>query len=121
MGSAGKAVNRSYRVVDHAGYLDAWFDGLDLCRNVILVVHDWGCALGFYWAQRHPERVKGLVYMEALVQPVTWQEWAGKARSIFQALRSPAGEELVLPKDVLVHRIPPGSLTRPVREEETAG
>jgi len=67
MGSSGKAPNNSYRFLDHARYLDAWFDVLGLQRNITLVVHDWGSALGFYWAQRHPERIKGLVYMEALV------------------------------------------------------
>ena len=55
-----------------------------------LVVHDWGSALGFDWARRHPERVRGIVYMEAIVRPVTWDEWPEPARKIFQALRSPA-------------------------------
>jgi len=120
MGSSGKAPHHSYRFVDHARYLDAWFDVLDLRRNVTLVVHDWGSALGFYWAQRHPERVKGLVYMEALVRPVTWQEWPEKARSIFQAMRSPAGEEMVLQKNVFVERILPASMIRRLSEEEMA-
>src|SRR5260370_2622315 len=120
MGSSGKAPHHSYRFVDHARYLDAWFDALDLRRNVTLVVHDWGSALGFYWAQRHPERVKGLVYMEALVRPVTWQEWPAQARSIFQALRSPAGEEMVLQKNVFVERILPASMIRRLSEEEMA-
>src|SRR6266487_3031660 len=71
MGSSGMAPQHSYRFVDHARYLDAWFDALDLRRNVTLVVHDWGSALGFYWAQRHPERIKSRVYMEALVRPLT--------------------------------------------------
>jgi haloalkane dehalogenase len=75
MGSSGKAPHHSYRFVDQARYLDAWFDALALHRRVTLVVHDWGAALGFYWAQRYPERIKGLVYMEALVQPLTWEQW----------------------------------------------
>jgi haloalkane dehalogenase len=79
MGSSGKAPQHSYRFVDHARYLDAWFDALDLRRNVTLVVHDWGSALGFYWAQRHPERIKSLVYMEALVRPLTWQGWPARS------------------------------------------
>ena len=101
MGSSGKAKNSSYRFVDHARYLDAWFDALDLRENITLVVHDWGSALGFYWAQRHPECIKGLAYMEALVRPVTWQEWPEQARSLFQAMRSPAGEQIILEKNVL--------------------
>src|SRR5215471_1686464 len=63
MGNSGAAPNGSYRFVDHQRYLDAWFDKLELKSNVILVVHDWGSALGFYWAQRHSERVKAIVYL----------------------------------------------------------
>ena len=118
MGESGKAA--SYRFVDHARYLDAWFEGLDLARNVTLVVHDWGSALGFYWAQRYPERVKAIIYMEALVRPVTWDEWPEQARRIFQALRSPAGEQMVLEKNVFVERILPASVLRHLSDEEMA-
>ena len=107
MGSSGKAPDGSYRFVDHARYLDAWFDALTL-TNVTLVVHDWGSALGFYWAQRHPDRVRAIVYMEAVVQPVTWDAWPEGARSIFKAMRSSAGEEIVLQKNVFVRAHPPG-------------
>src|SRR5712691_1712306 len=89
MGSSGKLPRPSYRFVDHVRYLDAWFDALALRGTVTLVLHDWGSALGFYRAQRHPDQIKGLVYMEALVRPVTWQEWPEQARAIFQAMRSP--------------------------------
>src|SRR2546422_254790 len=68
MGESGHAPGGSYRFVDHARYLDAWFDALRLDRNVTLVVHDWGSALGFHWARRHPERVRGIAYMEAIVR-----------------------------------------------------
>jgi len=118
MGSSGKSPHSSYRFIDHARYLDAWFDALDLQENIILVVHDWGSALGFYWAQRHPERIKGLVYMEALVRPVTWQEWPERARSLFQAMRSPAGEQIILEKNVFVERILPASVIRHLSDEE---
>ena len=109
MGQSGKAVSGSYRFVDHRRYLDAWLDAMDLGSAITLVVHDWGSALGFDWARRHPDRVAGLVYMEALVRPLTWAEWPENARKIFQAMRSPAGEELVLQKNVFVERILPGS------------
>jgi len=118
MGSSGKSLHSSYRFIDHARYLDVWFDALDLQENVILVVHDWGSALGFSWAQRHPERIKGLVYMEALVRPVTWQEWPESARSLFQAMRSPAGEQIILEKNVFVERILPASVIRHLSDEE---
>jgi haloalkane dehalogenase len=119
MGDSGKAPGGSYRFVDHARYLDAWFEALALDR-VTLVVHDWGSALGFHWARRHPERVRGLVYMEALVRPVTWDEWPEVARKVFQAMRSPAGEEMVLVKNVFVERILPLSVLRGLTEAEMA-
>jgi haloalkane dehalogenase len=117
MGDSGKAPAGSYRFVDHARYLDAWFDAMAL-RRVTLVVHDWGSALGFHWARRHPDRVRGLAYMEALVRPVTWEEWPDVARKVFQAMRSPCGEEMVLQKNVFVERILPASVLRGLGEAE---
>ena len=118
MGVSGKASGGSYRFVDHARYLDAWFAELGLAENVIVVGHDWGSALGFHWAARFPERVKALAYMEALVRPLTWAEWPDNARSIFQSMRSPAGESIVLDKNVFVERILPGSVLRRLGEDE---
>jgi haloalkane dehalogenase len=118
MGASGPAPGGAYRLADHTRYLDAWFDALGLTRNVTLVVHDWGSALGFDWAARHPERVKALVYMEAIVRPVTWAEWPSSARGIFQAMRSPAGESVILDKNVFVERILPASVLRPLGEAE---
>jgi len=119
MGDSGKAPDGSYRFVDHARYLDAWFEALAPAR-VTLVVHDWGSALGFHWARRHPERVRGLVYMEALVRPVAWDEWPEVARKVFQAMRSPAGEEMVLVKNLFVERILPLSVLRGLTDAEMA-
>ncbi|MEE8174877.1 MAG: haloalkane dehalogenase [Dehalococcoidia bacterium] len=120
MGSSGKAPDGSYRFVDHARYLDAWFDAVGINDNVTLVGHDWGSALAFYWAYRHPDQVKGIVYMEAIVRPITWAEMPEAARALFQALRSPAGEEIILQKNVFVERILPGSVLRGLTEEEMA-
>ncbi len=120
MGESGKSPSGSYRFVDHARYLDAWFDALDLTTNVTLVGHDWGSALAFYWAHRHPDRVKGIAYMEAIVRPVTWEEWPEAARAIFQGMRSPAGEEMILEKSVFVERILPASVLRGLTDEEMA-
>ena len=117
MGRSGRAPAGSYRFVDHARYLDAWFDALAL-QDVTLVVHDWGSALGFAWARQHPDRVAGLIYMEALVRPLTWNDWPESARKIFQLMRSPAGEELVLQKNVFVERILPASIMRKLSEDE---
>ncbi|HKZ08951.1 MAG TPA: haloalkane dehalogenase [Methylomirabilota bacterium] len=120
MGDSGKAPSGRYRFVDHARYLDAWFEALGLTRDVSLVVHDWGSALGFHWARRHPERVRALLYMEAIVRPVVWSEWPEPGRQIFQAMRSPAGEEMVLQKNVFVERILPASVLRRLTEAEMA-
>ncbi len=102
MGRSGKAGDGSYRFVDHSAYLDAWFEALELTANVTLVVHDWGSGLGFHWAHRHPERIKALVYMEAVVKPMSWDQWPESARKVFEAMRSPAGEEMVLEKNFFV-------------------
>jgi len=118
MGESGKSSGGTYRFADHARYLDGWFEALELSRNVVLVVHDWGSALGFDWARRHPERVTGTAYMEAIVRPVTWQEWPEAARKIFQSMRSPGGEEMVLQKNVFVERILPASVIRSLAPEE---
>lgn len=120
MGESGKSSTGSYRFVDHARHLDAWFDGLALKRNVTLVVHDWGSALGFHWAHRHPEAVKGIAYMEAIVRPLRWEEWNDQARDLFRALRSPAGEEMIIEKNVFIESILPGSVIRKLTDEEMA-
>ena len=120
MGNSGRAPDGLYRFVDHRRYLDLWFDALGLGDDVTLVMHDWGSALGFHWAHRNQERVKGLVYMEAMVRPLTWDEWPENARAIFQGLRSPAGEEMVLQKNMFVEGILPVSVLRKLSDEEMA-
>ncbi len=120
MGRSSKAPGGSYRFVDHARYLEAWFAAVGLGERAILVGHDWGGALLFDWARRHANRVQGLVYMETIVRPLEWAEWPEKARAIFQAMRSPAGEDLVLQKNVFVERILPASVLRPLTEAEMA-
>lgn len=102
----------TYRFVDHRHYLDGLLDQLDLGDQVTFVVHDWGSALGFDWANRHRDRVAGIAYMEAIVRPVTWDEWPEAARSIFEGLRSPAGEAMVMEQNLFVEAILPASVLR---------
>ena len=118
MGDSGPSPNGEYRFADHSALLDKWFEDLSLNRNVTLVIHDWGSALGFHWAKRYPERVKGIVYMEAIVRPVSWEEWPDAARQVFQGFRSPAGEDMVLEKNVFVERVLPGSVLRQLTDKE---
>jgi haloalkane dehalogenase len=119
MGDSGKSPAGSYRFADHARYLDAWFEAVVPSENVTLVVHDWGSALGFDWARRHPERVRGIAYMEAIVRPFpSWEEWPKQARGVFREMRSDRGEELVLKKNAFVEGILPESVLRPLTEAE---
>jgi len=120
MGQSGKAPDGSYRFIDHARYLDAWFAAMGLTHDVSLVVHDWGSALGFHWAYRNQSAIKGIAYMEAIVAPFQWDEWPDRSRNIFQLMRSPAGEELVLQKNVFIERILPGAVIRKLTEQEMA-
>lgn len=118
MGGSDKAPDGEYRFVDHARYLDAWFDALAVRHDVTLVIHDWGSALGFDWANRHRDAIKGIAYMEAIVAAMSWQDWPEAARNIFQAMRSPGGEEIVLQKNVFIERILPASILRKLASEE---
>ena len=109
-----------YTFAEHCNYLYALWDFLALGDQVTLVLHDWGSALGFYWAMQNPDRVKAIVYMEAITAPVAWADWPQAARNIFQAMRSPAGEELVLEKNIFVERILPSAIIRDLTESEMA-
>jgi haloalkane dehalogenase len=109
-----------YRFGEHRAHLDALLAALGVDRDVTLVVHDWGSALGFDWANRHRAAVKGIAYMEAIVRPITWAEWPESARAIFQNLRSPAGEAMILEKNVFVERILPASVLRKLTDDEMA-
>ena len=109
-----------YSFMDHRHYLDGLLDSLDLGDRVTLVIHDWGSGLGFHWAHRHRDRVAGIAYMEAIVTTVDWDDWPEVARPIFQGLRSPAGEELILEKNIFIERILPASIMRPLSDEEMA-
>jgi haloalkane dehalogenase len=110
----------SYRFVEHREYLDGLLDLLGIEENVVFVIHDWGSALGFDWANRHRESTQGIAYMEAIVTPMSWDDWPEVARRIFQGFRSDAGEEMILQKNVFVERILPGSIIRDLTDEEMA-
>ena len=117
MGESDAIPDGSYRFADHSRYLDAWFDAVLPDGPVTLVVHDWGSALGFHWARRNPNRIRGLVYMEAIVRPVTWDEWPEAAKQVFQGFRSEAGESMVLERNIFVERVLPGSTINGISDE----
>ncbi|HJT57316.1 MAG TPA: haloalkane dehalogenase [Ktedonobacteraceae bacterium] len=108
----------SYTFVEHRRYLDALLEKLNVNEQVTLVLHDWGSALGFDWANRHRSAVKGIAYMEAIVRPRTWNDWPEPARATFQALRSAAGEQMILEHNFFVESIVPRSVLRGLTDEE---
>lgn len=116
MGRSGKP-DIAYSFADHARYLDAWFDALGLDR-VVLVGHDWGGALAFDWAARHPDRVRGVVFMETFVRPLALDEVSPQARARMEKLRSPAGEEMALDQDLFVRQAFTGGVLTPVSDLE---
>lgn len=122
MGDSDKLDNSgpdSYTFVQHRDYLYALLDQLGVHENVTLVIHDWGSALGFHWAHTYPDRVKGIAFMEGIVAPVpSWDAFPAAARPIFEAMRSPAGEEMILENNTFVETILPGSILRDLTEEE---
>lgn len=117
MGDSAK-VGGDYRFVDHRRYLDGFLAELGVADDVTLVVHDWGGGLGFDWANRHRDAVRALVYMETIVMPVEWSDWPDGARGIFEAMRSDAGETIVLEKNVFVERILPASVLEPLTDAD---
>jgi haloalkane dehalogenase len=116
---AGSGPER-YTYAEQRDYLFSLWDQLALGDRVVLVLHDWGSALGFDWARQHPQRVAGIVYMEAIVTPLTWDDWPENARRAFQGFRSPKGEEMILANNMFVERVLPGSVMRKLRDEEMA-
>jgi haloalkane dehalogenase len=123
MGDSGKLEPSGpdrYSYAEQREFLWALWDKLDLGSGIIFVLHDWGSALGFEWARKHPGRVAGIAYMEAIVTPVTWADWPENARRAFQGFRSPGGEDMILAKNMFVERVLPGSVLRKMSEEEMA-
>ncbi|MEM6441318.1 MAG: haloalkane dehalogenase [Pseudomonadota bacterium] len=110
-----------YSLAEHGRHLDEAWARLVPDGPVALVLHDWGGYLGFDWARRHPDRVEAIVYMETIVAPVPgWEDWNEAARPVFQALRSEAGEAMILEKNLFVERILPGSILRELTDAEMA-
>jgi haloalkane dehalogenase len=110
----------SYRFVEQRRYLDALLAALQVHERVTLVVHDWGSALGFDWANRHREAVKGIAYMEALVRPQRWGDVESGFRPVLQALRSEAGEAMILQDNYFVEQLLPAAILRPLSAAELA-
>ena len=125
MGDSDKLPNPqpdTYRFTTHRDFLDGFIDAvIGDSEPVVLVVHDWGSALGFDWADRHRDRVRGIAYMEAIVRPiVSWEEWSPSATPVFQGFRSDKGEQMILDRNLFVERVLPGSVLRKLTDAEMA-
>lgn len=107
----------AYRLETHARYLEAFLDAVGLDDEVVLVGHDWGGPLAFDWGRRHSGQVKGAVLMEIVVGDLTWDDWPEVSRRVFQGMRSDAGEEMILVKNVFVERILPASVLAPLPDD----
>lgn len=118
MGQSAASPDGAYRFADHARYLDAWFDALALRENLTLVLHDWGSALGFYWALRHPERVRAIAYMESIVYPREWEDLPQARAQFFRDLRSEKGEHMILDENFFIEELLPRLVIRPLSETE---
>ena len=97
--------NPGYQYHGQYKYLSNLLDSLDLGDEINLVIHDWGSAMGFQYARENSDRIKSITFMEAIVMPLSWDQWPENARNIFQLMRSEAGEEIVLEKNIFVERI----------------
>ena len=121
MGDSEKLLNSgpdSYSYFEHRDFLFALLEELNIGKNVVFVIHDWGSALGFDWSFQNQERVQGIAYMEGMVKPVTWDEWPENATKVFQGFRSEAGESMVLDKNIFVEKVLPSSIIRELTNEE---
>ncbi|HEU4895229.1 MAG TPA: haloalkane dehalogenase [Acidimicrobiia bacterium] len=110
----------AYRFSTHARYLEALLGALGVDENVTLVGHDWGGALLFDWGRKNPGAVRGVAFMETIVTPLTWSDWPEAAVGIFEGMRSEAGEEMVLTKNVFVERVLPSAVLTPIPAEDMA-
>lgn len=109
----------SYHFVEHRAYLDGLLEQvIGDAGRVTMVIHDWGSALGFDWANRHRDRVAGICYMEGIVTPVDWADWPEAATRVFKGFRSPAGEEMILDKNIFIEKVLPSSILRDLAPEE---
>ena len=121
MGDSDKLNNKgpgSYNFKEHRKWLDEFLKLINVGEKVVLVIHDWGSALGFDWAKRNSEKVNGIVYMEALVCPMKWEDWPEKAIQVFKGFRSESGESMVIEKNIFVEKVLPGSIIRNLTNEE---
>ncbi|MET8126771.1 haloalkane dehalogenase [Streptomyces sp. NPDC005065] len=117
MGESGKP-DIDYTFADQARYLDGWFEALGL-DDVVLIGHDWGGALGFDWAARHPGRVRGIAFTETIVKPMSWQEFPEGGRPLFEAMKTQGvGESMILDDNAFIEQTLPQTVATPLDQRD---
>jgi len=118
MGKSDKPAGLAYSFMEHYRYVEGFIEALGL-RDIVFVLHDWGGALALHYARQHEDNVRGLVLMETIVRPITWDEWPEQAKEVFQAFRTPAvGEQMILENNAFVEQVLPGAILRKLSDEE---
>tara|TARA_Y100000992_G_scaffold64133_1_gene39444 strand:+ start:174 stop:1055 length:882 start_codon:yes stop_codon:yes gene_type:complete len=107
-----------YKFENTFKYLDKLLNKLEINNDITLILHDWGSALGFYWAMKNPEKIKAICYMEAIVSPIDWSDWPEQARGIFKGFRSEKGEDLILKRNMFIEAVLPSSIIRKLTKDE---
>jgi haloalkane dehalogenase len=107
-----------YHYREHRDYLFALWDALALGNRVTLVLHDWGGALGFDWANQHRDRVAGIAYMESVVAPMEWKHFPEALRPGLRGFRSLEGEAMVLDDNLFVEGVLPDLVQRRLSDAE---
>ena len=107
-----------YKFENTFKYLNKLLNKLEINNDITLILHDWGSALGFYWAMKNPEKIKAICYMEAIVSPINWSDWPEQARGIFKGFRSEKGEDLILKRNMFIEAVLPSSIIRKLTKDE---
>jgi len=117
MGKSDKP-NINYTYEDHYDYLEKFIKKLNL-NNITLVIHDWGSGLGFHYANKHRDNIKGIAFMEALIKPMTWDSFPPNYRVIFKLIRAPyIGWLMLSAANVFLKKVVPDSIIRKLSKEE---
>ena len=117
-GDSGPMPSNSYKYVDHYKYIEAWFDAMNLPGKIVLVLHDWGGALGFNWAYHHKEKIRGIAYMETFVRSLSWDDWPEASVERFKLYRSPDGEAAIIKDNLFVAKQMPSRILRDLTDAE---
>jgi haloalkane dehalogenase len=118
MGKSDK-IDIDYRFLEHCRYIEGFIRALGL-KNITLVIHDWGSALGFHYARQHEENIKGIAFMEGILAPVaSWDDFPEDFQQLFKMFRTPdVGWDMIVNQNFFVEQILPGAVVRPLTEAE---